>query len=313
MMMLHQSKMTIVAHQRKIMNNPLIKEKPFLCDIINNDYSTDAVKIFDGMTPKKTSFRVNTALCDNAEVKNFLDYNKIKYHNPEFYMDAFILDTPYSIHETNLFKEGKIYLQNPSSMLPAIILEPKDNTDIIDMAAAPGGKTLLLSNLAPKSHITACEKDKIRSEKLKYNLNMQGAKNCFVMNIDSTKIEDYYKFDSVLLDSPCSGVGTIDIENKKSYEYLSQKLINNLTLLQKKLLDKAITICKKNGTIIYSTCSLLKRENEDIVNHFIKSGRVKTQKINIFDVPVLSENNNMITVMPTDEYQGFFIAKLIKL
>ena len=200
-------------------------------------------------------------------------------------------------------------------MLPALILSPKDNTDILDMTAAPGGKTTLMANLAPKSRITASEKDKFRAEKLKYNIALQNAKNCFVMVRDSSLIEDYYKFDSVLLDAPCSGTGTIELDYFKSYKNISEKLIQNCSIIQKKLLEKAINITKKGGSIVYSTCSILKEENEDIVLPFIKSNKVKLEPITEYtNLPLLPcAINGALCIKPTKEYEGFFVCKLTKL
>ena len=90
-------------------------------------------------------------------------------------------------------------------MLPPIILEPKENTDILDMAAAPGGKTTQLAALTQnKAHITACEMNKIRCERLKYNIEKQGATSVYIMQEDSRKINDFFSFDQILLDAPCS-------------------------------------------------------------------------------------------------------------
>lgn len=85
--------------------------------------------------------------------------------------------TEKEIKNLPIYEEGKIYLQSLSSMLPPIILEPKEGADILDMAAAPGGKTTQIAALTNnKANITACEKNKIRTERLKYNLEKQGAK-----------------------------------------------------------------------------------------------------------------------------------------
>ena len=90
-------------------------------------------------------------------------------------------------------------------MLPPIILEPKENIDILDMAAAPGGKTTQIAMITNNnSNITACEMNSIRLEKLKYNVEKQGATSVYIMQTDSRKINDFFKFDSILLDAPCS-------------------------------------------------------------------------------------------------------------
>ena len=90
-------------------------------------------------------------------------------------------------------------------MLPPIILNPKEGYDILDMAAAPGGKTTQLAVLTQnKAHITACEMNTIRLERLKYNIEKQGATSVYTMQTDSRRIDDFFSFDQILLDAPCS-------------------------------------------------------------------------------------------------------------
>ena len=114
----------------------------------------------------------------------------------------------------DIYKDGKIYLQSLSSMLPPIILEPQEGKDILDMAAAPGGKTTQMAALSNnKAHITACEMNNIRIEKLKYNVEKQGATCVYVMQKDSRQIDDFFSFDQILLDSR-------DSKDKRNYEVI---------------------------------------------------------------------------------------------
>ena len=90
-------------------------------------------------------------------------------------------------------------------MLPPIVLNPKENYDILDMAAAPGGKTTQIAALTQNNaHITACEMNQIRLERLKYNVEKQGASSVYVMKQDARRIDDFFSFDQILLDAPCS-------------------------------------------------------------------------------------------------------------
>ena len=115
-----------------------------------------------------------------------------------------------TLRELDIYKEGKIYLQSLSSQLPPLFLNPKEDEMILDMAAAPGGKTTQIAALSNnKAMITAIEKNKIRSERLQYNIDKQGAKKVTVLNTDSRNLNEYFMFDKILLDAPCSGSGTI--------------------------------------------------------------------------------------------------------
>lgn len=131
-----------------------------------------------------------------------------------------------TLKELEVYKKGEIYLQSLSSMLPPIVLEPKENTDILDMCAAPGGKTTELASLTNNNaNITACELNKIRIEKLKYNIEKQGATSVYIMQEDGRKINDFFSFDNILLDAPCSGSGTLNVENVNLEKTFTEKLL----------------------------------------------------------------------------------------
>ena len=131
------------------------------------------------------------------------------------------------------------------------------------MAAAPGGKTTQMSAISKnEAMITACEKNTIRAERLKYNLEKQGAKRVNVMKEDARKLDDYFSFDKILLDAPCSGSGTENIYSKN----FTEELIKRSVKVQEELLTKALKILKSGKEMVYSTCSILKEENENILN-----------------------------------------------
>ena len=112
-------------------------------------------------------------------------------------------------------------MQSLSSMLPPIILNPKEKENILDMAAAPGSKTTQIASITNNnSYITACEINNIRAERLKYNIEKQGVNCAFVMVKDARKLDDFFSFDKILLDAPCSGSGTISLKNENCKRYL---------------------------------------------------------------------------------------------
>ena len=217
----------------------------------------------------------------------------------------------------DIYTNGEIYMQSLSSMLPPIILEPKEDTDILDMAAAPGGKTTQIAALTNnKAHITACEKNKIRAERLKYNIDKQGASCVFIMQKDARFIDDFFSFDQILLDAPCSGSGTLDFNDNNIEKYFSKQLIDRSSSVQKTLLSKAIKLLKPGHEMVYSTCSILSCENEDIVAHSIKNENVEIVPIHfegMEELPLLpTKIHGTLCVCPTDLYEGFFVAKIRK-
>ena len=219
------------------------------------------------------------------------------------------------IRKLEIYENGEIYLQSLSSMIPPIILNPKPEENILDMASAPGGKTTQMSALSKgKAFITACEKNKIRAERLKYNIEKQGTKRITIMTEDARKLDDFFSFDKILLDAPCSGSGTINIKDEKIKNIFTDELIKRSTKVQEELLMKAIKLLKPEQEMVYSTCSILKQENEEIVKKVLNKTKSKIVPIpeleGIATLPVTIEGT--MCVMPTELYEGFFVAKIKK-
>ena len=291
-----------------------------LINKIINQYGEElSNKIFNAYCSKKNvSLRVNSLKSNKEEVIKFFEDNKIEYEQVSWYGDAFVLKnvSESDLEKTVFYEEGKIYLQNLSSMLPPLVLEPKEKKDILDMTAAPGGKTTeiaaLTNNLA---YITACEMNKIRADRLRYNLKKQGA-NAFVIEKDARNLDDFLKYDQILLDAPCSGSGTIVLTEESENVRFTEGFEEKLEKVQTKLLAKAITLLKKGEEMVYSTCSILERENENIVNKFISQGKVEVVPFDedrFKDIKLLPcKIKGAMCVMPNENFEGFFAVKLRK-
>ena len=294
----------------------------FLEEKLEKQYGTKITKeIIEGFqTKRKTTLRINTIKSNIEEIKKELEKEKIEYETIKWSKEALIIknEDEKTIQEMEIYKNGKIYLQSLSSMLPPIILEPKEGTDILDMAAAPGGKTTQIAALTNnKAHITACEKNKIRAERLKYNVDKQGATCVFIMPKDSRFIDDFFSFDQILLDAPCSGSGTLDYNDANVEKYFTEQLIERSSKTQKTLLRKAIKLLKPGHEMVYSTCTILDCENEDVVSSVIKNGNIEIVPINfegMEKLPILpTKISGTLCVKPTELYEGFFVAKIKRL
>ncbi len=294
----------------------------FLIEMLNKQYNEEIVKeILEGYkTKRKVTIRVNTIKTDVDTIKNELMSSKIEFKTVSWSNDALILNdvTEKDIRNLEMYEKGEIYLQSLSSMLPPIILNPKENTDILDMCAAPGGKTTQLAALSEnKAHITACEMNHIRMERLKYNIEKQGASCVYVMQKDARTIDDFFSFDSILLDAPCSGSGTLNVNDPKLEKTFTMQLINKCKSAQLQLLKKAIKALKPGKEMIYSTCSILSIENEEIINSILKTEKVEIVPITfngIEDLPLLPTSiAGTLCVCPNELYEGFFIVKIRKL
>ena len=209
-------------------------------------------------------------------------------------------------------------------MISPLLLDLKQDENILDMASAPGSKTTEMAAITNNTgKIIANEIDKIRLEKLNYNIKLQGATNIETINFDGANLYKKFpeKFDKVLLDTPCSGEGRFQIYNQKTYAKWSKSLVNDLTEIQKKLIESAIMCCKKGGTIVYSTCTLNKEENEKIIDYALKNFNVKLDEIKINVENKVKGNtkgidkeiSKTLKIIPNENFEGFYLAKLIKL
>lgn len=277
------------------MNFSIIAKSKLPIDFINelnNDFTERNVdKILTGMSEERyTTFRVNYLKSNEVEVedelvKNGLEFEKVRITESNFNFNAYVIynKNEKDLSKLKIYEDGKIYVQSISSMIPPIILRPEPGERVLDMAAAPGSKTTQMAAMMNnEGYILANEIDKFRCEKLKYNVEKQGASIVHIINKDGTQLNNSAKsFDKILVDAPCSGEGRFIVSNKKTYEHWSLKMQKELVEIQKKLLSNAINLCKINGTILYSTCALSLAENEKVIDWAINNFNIEIEKINI--------------------------------
>lgn len=293
----------------------------FLKNTLETQYAkTQVNSILEGLTKsRKTTIRVNTIKTSMTEIKEILEKEEISFKEVPWNDFALIIENADEsrIRKLQIYNNGEIYMQSLSSMIPPIVLNPQANESILDMAAAPGGKTTEMACLSNnQAMITACEKNKIRCDKLKYNLEKQGANRVTIMQEDARKLSDFFKFDKILLDAPCSGSGTINITDSNLEKYFSKELYIRAIKTQKELLEKAAKIVKIGGEIVYSTCSILKDENEKIVQNILNKNNFEIVPINmnITEIPILPTTiEGTLCVCPTKIYEGFYVAKIKKI
>ena len=294
----------------------MLEEIPqFLYEMLLTQYEENLVReIIQGYSnTRSVTLRVNTIKSNIEKIKETLKQAQIEFDEVIWNKDALIIKNVREdeIKELDIYENGEIYLQSLSSMIPAIILEPKAEENILDMAAAPGGKTTQIAAITSNNAmITACEKNKIRAERLKYNLQKQGVGCVNVMQEDARKLSDFFSFDKILLDAPCSGSGTDNIKTPN----FTKELIQKSSKVQEELLRKALKILKPGKTMIYSTCSILKQENEEILQKVLSKSNAEIVPIEVSEeIPTLPVSiKGTICVMPTELYEGFFIAKIHK-
>ncbi len=302
----------------------------FLLPLLEKQYEQKNIQtIIEGYSaPRFTTLRANTLLSSREEIAAALNEAGIEFEEAPWYQDAFIITNARekALWQLPAYQEGKLYLQSLSSMLPPLALKPMAGNDILDMCAAPGGKTTEMAALGGKAcHITACELNAPRAERLEFNLQKQGATNVTVMREDSRKLSEYFRFDQILLDAPCSGSGTLRATDVKLHRRFTEALIAKSVKSQLALLDKALQLLKPGGTCVYSTCSILEQENEAIVRQAMARANKKGvyELVNLHkeldleahkgavEVPLLPATiEESLCIAPTQYYEGFFMAKI---
>lgn len=292
----------------------------------------DVSRIMEGCAARRaTTLRANTLRATREEVTAALDQAGITWSPVSWYADAFVIEgasgaSDQALWDLPIYQEGKIYLQSLSSMLPPLALGAQAGIDILDMCAAPGGKTTQLAALGGSGcHITACEMHAPRAEKLEYNLRKLGASNVVVMRTDARRLDEFFRFDRILLDAPCSGSGTLHVGDPKLHARFTPKLIQKSRKAQSALLDKALCLLKPGGTLVYSTCSVLACENEEIVRGALDRVAKAKRRTEVFKVepvtlpgtpdlaclPTLPTTlEGALCICPTERYEGFFMAKI---
>jgi 16S rRNA (cytosine1407-C5)-methyltransferase len=255
-----------------------------------------------------TTFRINTNKTSTSDALLQLKNEGFKIKPGPLKNSYIVEDRPDNkkLSETELFNHGKIYIQRLSSMVPVNMLAPKEGEKILDLCAAPGSKTsqiALVTNC--KSQIVAVDNNKNRVYKMEDNLKRQGFEKVQIINENGIGLQRKYKlfnnyFDRVLLDAPCSNEGLICLTDHEAFDYWHPKLPKKLSKLQKKLMASAIRMLRPGGTLVYSTCTFSKEENEDIVAWTVK----RFKNMSLLEVK---------KILPDGEFTGFFAAKLVKL
>lgn len=222
---------------------------------------------------------------------------------------------------------GYYYVQEISSMLSVLALDPKPNEFILDMCASPGSKTTqIASRMENTGTLIANDIKMDRIRILASNLEKCGATNTIITRKDGVALcaglaKLNYKFDKILLDAPCSGEGTLR-SSPKTFLMWNIKVVENLSRMQKKLLAFALKALKKDGVLVYSTCTHSPEENEDIIDFALKNFPVRVESIHL---PLKSrpgvtswknqeynpEVKKTCRIYPQDnDSEGFFVSKI---
>lgn len=280
---------------------------------------------------KPTTFRINSLKISPAEALERLKTEGFRVERISWYSEAFILRGAgkKALMDCELYKEGCLYIQGLSSMLPPLVLAPSTGETVLDLASAPGSKTTQMAVLMRnQGKIIAVEQSKDRFFKLLHNLKEQGISNTEAILGRGENIWLKYKeyFDKVLLDAPCSSEGRFDTTNPKTFLFWKEKKIKEMVRKQKRLIFSAVHAVKVGGSILYSTCTFAPEENEGVINWVLQrfKGKITIKKINLALSNIapglkkwkkeifLPEVSHCLRILPTSEMEGFFLCLLEK-
>ncbi len=282
-------------------------------------------KILEGLKEKKEfSFRINR---HKAGLETIEELKKEGYFPKKVDWNDYVYTLPMEerkkITKSKPYTANKIYIQNLSSIIAANSLDIDKNDWVLDLAAAPGGKSLIFSEKADK--VSAVEPDKKRFFRMKRNFKEHGAKNIQTYNKDGRFV---YKatgalFDKVFLDAPCSSEAHIDLN--EGITWWNLKRVRRFSKLQKELIISAFEALKPGGEMIYATCTFSPEENEEVIDFLLS--RYDNAKVLKIDLPIANiqegitewENKQYnpdvkkcIRIIPHNAYSGFFFTKIKK-
>lgn len=282
---------------------------------------------------KPITFRANTLKISADDVADELKKRGIGFQRVPWYADAFVLDPGLEkeiLTESELVKEGKIYLQSLSSMIPALVLDPQPDELIGDLAAAPGSKTTQLAALMQNTgEIIANDKSRPRLYRMQTILANQGVNNTKMICLDGKNIWRKYPqyFNKTLIDVPCTMEGRFHCSDPDSYKDWTNKKVRLLSQVQKFLLRAAVSATQEDGVIVYSTCTLEPEENEEVVDWLLKKEGDSIVIENI-DLPIDGMQDGLTQfqkrtfdpqlkktkrVLPSTMMEGFYVAKIRKI
>ncbi len=261
----------------------------------------------------QTVVQVNTLRTTKEALMERLAEEDVVAEPHQWMPDCLILSHTGSIEKLKTFQEGLFYVQDAAAKLSVLCAHiPADAENVLDCCAAPGGKSFAAAiAMGGKGSITSCDVHEHKTALIENGARRLGLSNISVRQQDATQEVSQWKdkMDVVLADVPCSGYGII--RKKPDIRYKDPKDMEALPQLQLDILRRQAQYVCKGGVLIYSTCTLLRRENEDVVKAFLKEREdFDTEPLNLPDV--FPENTSgMLTLVPGEyDTDGFFICRL---
>lgn len=278
---------------------------------------TESLLIANNKTPQ-TTIRVNTLKTNKEELKKRLEQDNIEYSEGTL-EDALYIKAP-NIAALEVFKEGLFTSQDEAAMLTSIVLSPEPGEKVLDTCSAPGGKTTHIAQLMKNNgQIIACELYENRLKLVEETAKRLGVTIINTKCQDAAILENSFieKFDRVIVDAPCSGLGVI--RRKPDIKWTKQENdIQEIVKIQKSILENAALYVRKEGVLIYSTCTIGKEENDNVVDWFLSENKdfeiLNINELIPKDLAKIILKDKMIKIYPNEiNMDGFFICAMKKL
>ena len=265
---------------------------------------------------KPTTIRIREYLVEKEAVLESLKSQKVTVEKAPYVENAYYVKDYDYLPALDAFRVGSIQVQDVSSMLVGDIAAPKEGDYVIDLCAAPGGKTLCIADkLKGTGRVDARDISRTKTDYIRENAIRQNFLNVVVREKDATQLDSdsLEKADIVLADVPCSGLGVMGRKTDIKYK-LNPAKIQELAGLQREILEQASTYVKPGGTLIYSTCTIGKEENQDNVEWFLENYPYELESLDPYLCEELrseTTKKGYLQLLPgVHKCDGFFIARL---
>ncbi len=284
----------------------------WFCDKLEKQYGKEVARsILSAKSTTLEHIRINSRMATESDVEFLLKKNKTDFKKSD--VGGYIVKANDAVR--HMFDKGLVTFQSPSSILAVKALGVTDGAQILDICSAPGGKAVYMSELCPHGKVVACDLYPHRVALIQKYKNRMHTPNVKAVQADACVLNEEWKdaFDFVLCDAPCSCLGTFK-KHPDVFLNKGESCISELATTQRQILENAAKYLKVGGAMVYSTCTLFEEENENVVHDFLEKNvdfvLEHVSGLEKIDGGKYLDNKGMIQILPHDEYDGFFIAKI---
>jgi len=282
----------------------------WMVETVRRDWGEQADEILAaGSAQAPMTLRVNRRRMTAADYVARLSQNGRGARQLSGAPDAVVLETPCEVDELPGFTRGSVSVQDASAQLATHLLAAEPHQRVLDACSAPGGKAAHILETCPKAHVTALDNDRSRLQRVDETLRRVGLQASLVAAdaIDTKRWWDGTPFDRILIDAPCSGTGVV--RRHPDIKWLRRVSdVRALARIQQQLLETLWPLLAPGGRLVFATCSILRSEGHEVVNHFLQ--RHPQAQVQPCDLPVGTPDDAGWRIPPGGDWDGFYYAVL---